>query len=255
MADALTTATADPPVEINIGELFTAVAARHPDRPAIIRGDDVQTYRNLAERSARLARFLSDRGLGCFAERRDLAGHESGQHTLAQYLHNGQEYIEGLLGGFRARVAPFNVNYLYRADELLYLLKDGAPAVIQYHAAFAPQLAEVLPKLTTVPLLLQVSDDSANPLLAGALDYEAALAGSEPAIDTHPSPDDLYVIYTGGTTGMPKGVLWRQADAAVSTFGIKNRRQAREWQSVTEIVDAVRSRPSRVLPCAPLMHG
>ncbi|WP_422263851.1 AMP-binding protein [Mycobacterium sp.] len=255
MADAVTTATADPPVEINIGELFTAVAARHPDRPAIIRGDDVQTYRNLAERSARLARLLSDRGLGCFAERRDLAGHESGQHMLAQYLHNGQEYIEGLLGGFRARVAPFNVNYLYRADELLYLLEDAAPAVIQYHAAFAPQLAEVLPKLTTVPLLLQVSDDSANPLLAGALDYEAALAGSDLAIDTHPSPDDLYVIYTGGTTGMPKGVLWRQADAAVSTIGITSRRQAREWQSVTEIVDAVRSRPSRVLPCAPLMHG
>jgi acyl-CoA synthetase (AMP-forming)/AMP-acid ligase II len=247
--------TADSPVEINLSALFTAVAARYADRPAIVQGDHIVTYRDLAERSARLAGFLCEHRLGCFAERSELEGHETGQHMFGQYLHNGQQYVEGLLGGFRARVAPFNINYLYRTDELLYLLRDANAAVLQYHAAFAPQLAEVLPKLTAAPLLLQVADDSANPLLPGAFDYEDALRSSQPYTDPNPSPDDLYVIYTGGTTGMPKGVLWRQADAAVATLGLKNRRDAREWHSLTEILDAVRERPARLLPCAPLMHG
>jgi len=246
---------ADRPVEINLSALFTGIAERHPDRPAILRGDNTQTFRDLAERSARLAGFLGDHGLGCFEERAGLHGYETGQHMLGQYLYNGQEYVEGLLGGFRARVAPFNINYLYQADELLYLLRDANPSILQYHATFAPRLAEVLPRLPTPPLLLQVNDDSANPLLPGAVDYEAALRSSAPVNDAIPCPDDLYVIYTGGTTGMPKGVLWRQADAAVSTFGLKNRPGAREWHSLAEIFDAVRARPTRLLPCAPLMHG
>jgi fatty-acyl-CoA synthase len=207
------------------------------------------------DRSTRLARYLADHGLGCFTERGDLQGHQSGQHMLAQYLHNGQQYVEGLFGGYRARVAPFNVNYLYRAEELAYLLRDGMPAAIQYHAVFAPVLAEVLPTLPTTPLLLQVQDDSGEPLLPGAVDYEEALHSVEPALQCPTSPEDLYVIYTGGTTGMPKGVLWRQADIAVSTLGLMNRRQQREWRSISEIADSVRSEPTRLLPCAPLMHG
>jgi 3-oxocholest-4-en-26-oate---CoA ligase len=128
----------DRPVEINLSTLFTGIAERHPDRPAILRGDGAQTFHELAQRSARLAGFLGDHGLGCFEERARLNGSETGQHMLGQYLHNGHEYVEGLLGGFRARVAPFNINYLYQADELLYLLRDANPAVLQYHARFAP---------------------------------------------------------------------------------------------------------------------
>ena len=242
-------------LEINLSQVFTAVAAANPARPALLVEDRVVSFGGLAERADRLARFLADQGLGCFAERRELQGHQSGQHLLAQYLHNGPEYIEGLLGSYRARLAPFNVNYLYRADELLYLLNNARPAVIQYHAAFAPLLADVLARLAAPPVLLQVADKSCNELLPGANDYEAALSSVPAQTDTQPSPDDLYVIYTGGTTGMPKGVMWRQADVAVSTLGLYNRRESREWTSVAEIVAAVRTVPSRLLPCAPLMHG
>lgn len=241
--------------ELNVSEVFTAVAQKFPDRPALVHGERVLDYAQLADRSTRLAGFLAGRGLGCFTERAFLDGHQVGQHLLAQYLHNGQEYVEGLFSAYRARVAPFNVNYLYRSDELLYLLRDAAPAAIQYHASFAPQLAEVLPQLPTAPVLLQVQDSSNHPLLPGAVDYEDALRTAAPEVDSQPSPDDLYIIYTGGTTGMPKGVLWRQADVAVTTLGLWNRPASREWGTISEIVDAVREQPTRLLPCAPLMHG
>lgn len=242
-------------VELNLGQLVTAIAAQVPDRPAVLQGERKLSYRELVERSTRLARYLSDRGLGCYASRAQLAGHEVGQHLLAQYLHNGAEYLEGLVGSYLARVAPFNVNYRYRADELTHLLTDAAPTVIQYHAAFAPLLEQVLPRLAGGQVLLQVDDGSGNPLLPGAVDYEEALASVPAEIASIPSPDDLYVIYTGGTTGMPKGVLWRQADVAVATIGLLDRRADREWSSVEECVGAVRAEPTRVLPVAPMMHG
>lgn len=242
-------------VELNLNDVVTAVAARYPQRPAIVRGERALTYSELVERGLRLARFLHDNGLGSFAERAHLQGHQSGQHMLAQCLHNGVEYVEGLLGSYRARVAPFNVNYLYRSEELLYLLGDAMPAAIQFHSAFAPALAEVLPRLSSRPLLLQVQDGSGESLLPGAVDYEDALASVEPEVSATPTPDDLYVIYTGGTTGMPKGVLWRQADVAVATLGLTHRRERREYRTLGELVDTVRHTPVRILPCAPLMHG
>jgi fatty-acyl-CoA synthase len=244
------------PTELNLAEVFTAVADRVPARPALLQGERVTSYGELLDRSRKLARFLHGRGIRHTVDRASLRGHESGQHLMAQFLYNCPEYVEGLLGAYLGRVAPFNVNYRYQADELTYLLQDAGPAVIQYHASFAPILADVLPRLTGVELLLQVDDGSGNSLLPKALDYEDALASAAPDVsDIAPSPDDLYVIYTGGTTGMPKGVLWRQADVAVSTLGLRNRGEGREWSSAQECVAAVREVPMRVLPCAPMMHG
>src|SRR5690606_36449459 len=99
-----------------------------------------------------------------------------GQDLVATYLLNGPEYVETTLGGYGARTAPFNVNYRYVHAELAYLLRDARAVVIVYHARFAGNVAEVLPELAHRPLLLQVADDFGAPLLAGALDYEAALA-------------------------------------------------------------------------------
>ena len=241
--------------ELNLGLLVKRVANKVPARPAVIQGERALTYADFIDRSTRLARLLHDRGYGARSERSELQGHQSGQHLLAQYLHNCPEYVEGLVGSFLGRVAPFNVNYRYQADELRYLLRDAGPAVIQYHASFAPVLREVLDDLAERPLLLQIADGSGAALLPGAEDYETALASVPAELDVTASPDDLYVIYTGGTTGMPKGVLWRQGDAAISIFGLINRRERREWLSVDECADAVRSTPMNVMPCAPLMHG
>lgn len=243
--------------EFNIAGLVEAVAARVPERPAIIHDQRRLTYSQLVERTRRLARYLADAGLGCHREREALEGHEVGQDRLAQYLYNGPEYLEGLVGGYRARVAPFNVNYRYVAHELRYLLSDSRPRAIQFHASFAPVLAEVLDGLDIEPVavLLQVDDGSGHPLLPGAVDYEQALASVPAQVDVDPSPDDVYLLYTGGTTGLPKGVLWRQADALVSLLGVRNRKSGQEWASLEEKLAVVPRRPLRMMPLAPYMHG
>ncbi len=115
-----------------------AVAAAIGDREFIIQGDRRYTYAQIVERSNRLAAYLHTRGLGCKTERSELAGHEVGQDLLGIYAYNGPEYVEGMLGAWRARVAPFNVNYRYVKSELHYLLADSGATALLYHASFAP---------------------------------------------------------------------------------------------------------------------
>jgi fatty-acyl-CoA synthase len=126
-----------------------------------------------------------------------------------------------------------------------------------YHACFAPVLAEVLPSLPEVAVLLQVADDSGEQLLPGAVDYEDALARAEPDLPAvSPSPDDLYLLYTGGTTGMPKGVVWRQHDIFMAAMGGRAIGTWAEFASYDEIADAARNGSGmRMMPTPPLMHG
>lgn len=127
-----------------------------------------------------------------------MAGHEVGQDLLGIYAYNGPEYVEAMLGAWRTRVAPFNVNYRYVKNELQYLLADSGATALLYHAAFAPRVAEVLPDLPNLRVLIQIADQSGNDLLYGAVDYES-IVGSGAAVlpPLEPSPDDLYVLYTG----------------------------------------------------------
>src|SRR4051812_15677860 len=243
-------------MEFNVATVNEAVAAAVPDREAIVWGDDRFSYAELAARSRRLANLLLAEGFVVHHERSEIPGHESGQDHLALYLHNGNEYLEGMLGAYKARVAPFNVNYRYVAEELRYLLTDSQARGIVYHSAFAPTLEAVrgdLPRLTT---LLQVDDGSGHDLLPGAVWYEEALDGSsaEPP-PVAPSPDDLYILYTGGTTGMPKGVLWRQGDIFPAALGGRQLATGEEWPDLAAIVENARHGGSRVLPAAPFMHG
>ena len=149
----------------------------------------------------------------------------------------------------RPAAAAVNVNYRYVAGELATCSRDSDAAAVVYHGAFAPTLAEVLPDLPGVKLLLQVDDGSGTALLDGAADYEAALAAADPLAPAGLSPDDRYILYTGGTTGMPKGVLWRQADFLATCLGVKG--------TSTDLVAVARRRGAslRTLPAAPFMHG
>ena len=162
-----------------------------------------------------------------------------------------------MIGSYLARVAPFNVNYRYVEEELQYLLTDSAARALVYHATFAPVLARVLPSLPKLELLLQVADESGHDLLPGAFDYEAALASSAPELPpVELTPDDLYILYTGGTTGMPKGVLWRQHDIFRAAMG---GRTYGTWELVESHEHlAARVGPTvdiRVMSIPPLMHG
>ncbi len=243
--------------EFTLIGVFETVAAVVPDRVALSQGKRRQTYAETAERSRRLASYLYAQGLGASTERVDLAGHESGQDHIALLLYNSPEYVEGMLGGYRARTAPFNVNYRYVGHELAYVLRDASARAVIFHSAFAPVLASVLDQLDGTPVLLQVDDGSAIDLLPGAVDYEEALAGSDPkGPPVTPSPDDLYVLYTGGTTGMPKGVLWRQHDIFMAAMGGT---RIGTWEKVRDDADiaegAVNGPGISLVVMPPLMHG
>jgi fatty-acyl-CoA synthase len=245
-------------VEYNLASVHEAIEAQVPDRPCIIFRDRHLSYRDVGDRTRQLANALAARGLGARRERAQLANHESGQSHLALYLHNGNEYLEGMIGGYKARVAPFNVNYRYVAEELAYLLDDAQAEAIIYHSAFAPTLAAVRDRLPRLRVLLQVADPSDEPLLDGAEWYEDALGGQPTELDdalrSTWSPDDLYVLYTGGTTGMPKGVLWRQADIFVAALGGRQA-SGEEWPSLDAIREVAANGGARLMPAPPFMHG
>jgi acyl-CoA synthetase (AMP-forming)/AMP-acid ligase II len=171
--------------------------------------------------------------------------------------HNGSPYVEGLLGAFRARVAPFNVNYRYVRDELRYLLDDAGATALLYHATFAPRVAEVLPDLPRLRTLIQIADGSGHELLPGAVDYESIVAaGPSAPPPVRPSPDDLYVLYTGGTTGMPKGVLWRQHDIFMTAFGGRSLYGGDTVASLDDVARRAADNPgTTLLILPPLMHG
>jgi 3-oxocholest-4-en-26-oate---CoA ligase len=234
-----------------------AVAAAIGDREFVIQGHRRYTYAQIIERSNRLAAYLHTRGLGCHTERSELLGHEVGQDLLGIYAYNGPEYVESMLGSWRARVAPFNVNYRYVKNELHYLLADSGATALIYHAAFAPRVAEVLPDLPRLRVLIQIADDSGNDLVHGAVDYESIVASGPVQLPpVEPSPDDLYVLYTGGTTGMPKGVLWRQHDIFMTSFGGRNMYTGEVTGSYDEIGKRVAENPgTKIFTLPPLMHG
>lgn len=246
-----------PLTQFTVPEVIDAVAAAIPDRDLVVQGDRRFSYAQIVERSNRLAAYLHAQGLGCHTARSDLLGHQTGQDLLGIYAYNGNEFIETLLGSFRARVAPFNVNYRYVRNELAYLLADSGATALVYHAAFAPTLAEVLPELPQLRVLIQIADDSGNALLDGAVDYETMLADSSPQPPpVQPDPDDLYVLYTGGTTGMPKGVLWRQHDIFMGSFGGRNLMTGDEVGSIDDIVGPAGENPGvKLMILPPLIHG
>jgi len=242
--------------QFTVPTVAEAVAAAIGERELIIQGERRYTYAETVERSNRLAAYLHSRGLGCHTERSALAGHEVGQDLVGLYAYNGNEFVEALLGAFAARVAPFNVNFRYVKTELQYLLADSGATALIYHAAFAPRVAEVLPELPALKVLIQIADESGNALLDGAVDYESAIQSAPPPAPVQHSPDDLYVLYTGGTTGMPKGVLWRQHDIFMTSFGGRNLMTGECVSSIDEITARVAANPgNKLLILPPLIHG
>ena len=235
---------------MNLAHVHEAIAEIIPDRDCIVYGDRRFSWAQTTNRTRRLADVLRQHGLGCHAEREGLANWESGQDHVALYLYNGNEYLEGMLGAFKARCAPFNVNYRYVEEELLYLFDNADARAVIYHAAFAPTLEKIRDRLPGDVLLLQVADESGNALLPGALDYEAALASAAPSPPQSLSEDDLYILYTGGTTGMPKGVLWRHEDVLSGAL------TGKPPENLSSMLDHIRGRDGiRALPTPPFMHG
>jgi len=231
-------------MEFNIADLFESVVDAVPDRVALVCGDRRLTYRQLEERSNRAAHALGARGIG------------AGDH-VGLYLQNGTEYVELMLGCFKLRAVPINVNFRYGAGELSYLCRDAEVKGLAFQRAAAPRVEEVAPGLPDLRFHLLVEDGSAiASTLPEASDYEAALSAASPKREFAPrSGDDLYVIYTGGTTGMPKGVMWRHEDAFFSCLMGANP-MGPPCTRPEEVAEKAREKPSLgIMTAAPLIHG
>jgi fatty-acyl-CoA synthase len=235
------------PDEWSIPGAIDAVTAAVPDREMLVWTSVRRTYAEVQERTNRLAAYLHGRGIGLQRERSDLERWECGQSRVAVLLSNCPEYVETMLGAWRTRAVPYNVNHHYNAAEVAALLDQiGADAIV-YHRRLAPLLAEAG---LDARVLIDVADHTDVAPLPGSVPIEAAIgAASDGAGLPAPAPDDLYLVCTGGTTGRPKGVLWRQADAYVAAMG------GTDGATAATITETVQRGAPVWFAAPPLMHA
>jgi fatty-acyl-CoA synthase len=210
--------------------------------PALIHGGKVTTWPAFHARTNALARGLLR------------SGHETND-KLAILLRNRPEYMEATIASFKGRFVHVNVNYRYKADELVYIFDNSDARIVVYGSEFAELVASIRDRLPGVKTWLQVSVDN-TPMPGFATDYEKFIGGhSEADLGIARSPDDLLFLYTGGTTGMPKGVMWRHADLRQTQ--LNPALMPVVPTNVAEQAEMVRSQGpgNRVIPACPQMHG
>ncbi|HEY4398343.1 MAG TPA: AMP-binding protein, partial [Acidimicrobiia bacterium] len=229
-------------MEFNLADLYEIVADAVPDRLALVAGERRLTYAQLEERANRFAHHLLDQGV------------EPGD-KVAIYSWDRAEWVEAMLGTYKARAVPVNVNYRYVADEARYILDNSDAVVVVHERGFSPLLATIRPDLPYLRHAVVLDDGS--DALTDAAPYEDALAAASPARDFGPrSADDLYLLYTGGTTGVPKGVMWRAEDIFFAALGGGGFGQP-PITTPEELAGRIAAENARAIPMvnAPMMHG
>jgi acyl-CoA synthetase (AMP-forming)/AMP-acid ligase II len=218
----------------NIADLFEHVADRVPDRPALIVGDEHVTFAELDQRATQVAHRLASLGV------------EPGDH-VGIYAYNGVPWVETMLGSFKLRAVPININFRYVEDELVYLLDNADVKAVVYDPEFAPRLEAVRTQLPNVEHLVPIDDtwDAERDAHSTDRDFGAR------------SPDDHYMLYTGGTTGMPKGVVWRQEDVFMALGQGIDALTGHKVTSDTELAEKALNNPFPIITfmLPPLMHG
>lgn len=227
----------------NFADVWETIAQRLPIAPAQEQGPQSWTWQDFDRRANGIAQGLLDSGI-------------AHQDKIAQYLYNGPHYLESLFAAFKVGMAPVNTNYRYTDDELVYLWDNADAVAVVFHGTFSDIIDRIRSRVPRVKIWLWV-DDSSLPCPPWAIDYEdfAARGTSERVLAPWGrSGDDLLLLYTGGTTGMPKGVMWRQEDLLM-TLDSTNKKRLPPEPDVGALEDRY-SRPGpRNLPAAPLMHG
>jgi fatty-acyl-CoA synthase len=231
--------------EWTLGAVLDAIADVVPDRLMTVCGNRKSTYAESAERTRRLGNFLASKGFGAQRERDALHPWECGQDRVALIMHNDL-YPDMVIGCLKARVVPVNINHYYTPREAGELLDYVRPRGVIYHRSLGAKFADVL---DGAELLVSIDDGSGAPELPGAVALEDALAQGNTDHDAAPSPDDAIMICTGGTTGRPKGVLWRQCDMYVLSMN------GADHDSVDEIRENARNGGQPWYAVSPLMHA
>ncbi|RSS56026.1 acyl-CoA synthetase, partial [Streptomyces sp. WAC06614] len=239
-------------MEYNLADLFESVVDVVPEREALVHLDHPGsgaerrlTYGELDAAANRIAHHLLARGL------------RSGEH-VGLHLYNGIEYVQTVLACLKARLVPVNVNYRYVEEELVYLYRDADLAALVFDGEFTARVAVAAPQARTLRHLVRVGDVPGDaPPLPGVVEFADAEAGGSPVRDFGPrSPSDLFIIYTGGTTGMPKGVMWRQEDLFFAGLfgGAPSGEPVKRPEELAERV-AAGGAGLTFFPTPPLMHG
>ena len=233
-------------MELHFASVWETISDLIPDRPALISGNTTRTWREYDDRAARIAALLDAHGIGHDAK-------------VGIYLHNSNEYLEAQYGIFKVRGVPINVNYRYKADELVYLLENADAEAVFFQACYAARIWEIRNRLPKVKLYVQV-DDGTEALLADAVDYERAIRDHRPLERVERSSNETYMLYTGGTTGMPKGVMYTHGQfisvmmGAVQSMGLS---VPSSVEDIPAVIEAVRDADAFTVSLAacPLMHG
>jgi fatty-acyl-CoA synthase len=232
-------------MQMHFASVWEAIADEIPDRTALVHGELRRTWRQFDDRAARLARALQQHGIGPDSK-------------VAQYLYNGNEYLESCFAAFKLGAVPINASYRYLEEELVYLLDNADIEVLFFHGALGERVAKLVDRLPKLRAIVQVDDGS--PSIGGALGYEELISSNQPAERLERAEDGLYMLYTGGTTGMPKGVMY---DVSAFTAALMLGHPFRGVPlpgTAEEVLDNVRSiqemdnAPVALTAC-PLMHG
>src|ERR1039458_8233297 len=229
-------------MDFNLADLFESVVDVVPDQPALVADDRRLTYVALDRRANRLAHHPA----ACCGGSGD---------RLGLQLANGTEYLEAMLACFKIRAVPVNVNYRYVASELGYLYRDAGLVGLVFHSRFAQAVGDARAALPESRTFLEVRDETGGSGLGD--DYEQALEEAANSRDfASRSSDDLYCVYTGGTTGMPKGVLWRHEDIFFAAMGGGDALQLGNAITSPEELAARVMRPGMTaIPAPPFIHA
>ncbi|MCX5095117.1 acyl-CoA synthetase [Streptomyces sp. NBC_00365] len=238
-------------MEYNLADLFESVVDVVPGREALVYIDHPGTgaerrltYARLDTAANRVAHHLIDSGI------------RPGEH-LGLHLYNGVEYLQTVLGCLKARIVPVNVNYRYVEEELVYLYRDADLVALVFDAEFTDRVAAALPRTPALRHLLRVGSTATDGASLSAVDFAEAEAAGSPERGFPPrSADDQFIIYTGGTTGMPKGVMWRQEDLFFAGLGggAPTGEPVKKPEELAERV-AAGGEGITFFPTPPLMHG
>ena len=230
----------------NFADIYEAVAAKVPERPCQIYGERVITWGEFDRRADALAADFVAAGL-------------THQSKVACYLYNGPEYLETMTAAFKVAMAPVNTNYRYGPDEIMYLFDNADAEAVVFHACFTELVEGVRDRLTKVRRWYVVADETGSgPAWATSYEAVATSGAARPAVAWERSADDLVLLYTGGTTGMPKGVMWRQDDLFAVLGGGGNAvlgvPAADGVADLASRIDPAVSAGMMLVAC-PLMHG
>tara|TARA_B100001248_G_scaffold11655_1_gene7560 strand:- start:22848 stop:24467 length:1620 start_codon:yes stop_codon:yes gene_type:complete len=216
------------------------------DNVALINGDNELSWSQLDVKAAKIATILEEYGL-------------KSDSKVGIYLHNSNEYLEAQYGVFKIEGVPINVNYRYKENELIYLLDNADAEAVFFQGCYSERIKAIKDQLPKIKVYIQI-DDGTEPLMEGAIDYESSISSSKEQNRFDRTEENIYMLYTGGTTGMPKGVMYKHGGFIPSMLKTAFAMGFEVPEDISDLEKIVKNAKendslSVSLPACPLMHG